>query len=856
MQQTYRIFLASSYELKADREQFEIFINRQNNALKDKGVFLHLVLWEDIGSEVYPTHKQDHYNRELKTCDIFVMLYWSKVGKYTNIEFERALGQFRYTEHNPKMYVFEKKAPPPTIQTEADKESLAMFGKKLTEDGIFSVQYNDSNDLTGKFKNELDKLFKDGYLKEGSNKYTNPAEPLYTDGNSVPSGFIGRDIELKTIKEKLDRGGGSLMLINAEGGIGKTSLAAKYWEESLYDYRYNAWLFCEEGIIPALKKLAPKLKVDLAGLNEKQQTEAMKQALMSIANDTLLVLDNANKAEDINDFIKIFRGLGWHVLLTSRCHGVLEKAHELHIEHLPPQQAKEIFESNYKEDTSEFDALLDRLLAAIGYHTLLTEIFSKNLAELKDTGETLAKFLNDLEIKGLFLEARSFNIKTDYPLNIHKDVETTDEIIEILYDFNVLQEQERYFLVNLALLAAVNYELNFLSQLFEPVNIIALKKVLDSLFQKGWINYAEKGYKISPVIQKLVLYKNKSKLHKDSGLLVKNLSRKLANDGLYLTNLDYAKATAFIQLIPVITKNLKDDPSNLLAELNDSICLYYQAVGDLLEAQQAAEKCEELCKALGNSGGLSISYSRLGDIFCSLGYFDKALDFYKEENALSKQLLKNYPTNITFKNGLAISFEKLGNVYINLDNYEEALHFYKKENVLKKQIYKERSNDSTFKNGLAVSYLKLGDTYRTLGEKKVALNIYSKSQTLFEQLFKEYPNNLKFKDGLSVLYHKIGILHFFSNDTDHALDFFLKYNEIAEQLNNEQPDNVKFKNGLAISYSNLGDVYKIMNEIQIAKDNYLRATTLLEELADTSPRMAEFQKSLTNIRKKINELDD
>jgi hypothetical protein len=42
------IFLASSSELKTDREQFEIFINRKNKEWIKKGVFLSLVMWEDF----------------------------------------------------------------------------------------------------------------------------------------------------------------------------------------------------------------------------------------------------------------------------------------------------------------------------------------------------------------------------------------------------------------------------------------------------------------------------------------------------------------------------------------------------------------------------------------------------------------------------------------------------------------------------------------------------------------------------------------------------------------------------------------------------------------------------------------
>lgn len=57
--QTKKIFLASSEELKADRDQFEIFIGRRNKEWHRKGVFLELLMWEDFHAVLHqgrPVH--------------------------------------------------------------------------------------------------------------------------------------------------------------------------------------------------------------------------------------------------------------------------------------------------------------------------------------------------------------------------------------------------------------------------------------------------------------------------------------------------------------------------------------------------------------------------------------------------------------------------------------------------------------------------------------------------------------------------------------------------------------------------------------------------------------------------------
>ena len=53
-----KIFLASSSELRGDREQFELFINHKNKEYIRKGIFLELVIWEDFLDAMSQTRSQ------------------------------------------------------------------------------------------------------------------------------------------------------------------------------------------------------------------------------------------------------------------------------------------------------------------------------------------------------------------------------------------------------------------------------------------------------------------------------------------------------------------------------------------------------------------------------------------------------------------------------------------------------------------------------------------------------------------------------------------------------------------------------------------------------------------------------
>jgi hypothetical protein len=62
---TVRVFLASSAELKAERDRIEQAVNRKNKDLNEQDIFLHLSLWEDGQCIGKSFRSQDNYNEEV-----------------------------------------------------------------------------------------------------------------------------------------------------------------------------------------------------------------------------------------------------------------------------------------------------------------------------------------------------------------------------------------------------------------------------------------------------------------------------------------------------------------------------------------------------------------------------------------------------------------------------------------------------------------------------------------------------------------------------------------------------------------------------------------------------------------------
>jgi len=172
-----RIFLASSNELKAEREHFEIEIYRKCKAWFDRGIFLHLDIWEDLSARMSSSGSQSEYNKFVVASDIFVLLAHTKVGMYTAQEFQHAFGQFKSTQ-KPFIFTYFK------ITNGAVDSSLLEFKQELQGLGHFYSPFADSNDLWNQFSKELERLevakFSENlFTPIGSNTFNQTASKIY-----------------------------------------------------------------------------------------------------------------------------------------------------------------------------------------------------------------------------------------------------------------------------------------------------------------------------------------------------------------------------------------------------------------------------------------------------------------------------------------------------------------------------------------------------------------------------------------------------------------------------------------------------------------------------------------------------
>lgn len=144
--------------MRDDRDEFDLYFRQLNDSLVEEGLYLTIVRCETFLDATSETRLQDKYNEAIRECDVFVSLFFTKTGKFTEEEFEVAHKRFKETTR-PLIYTYFKKA---AVDIESlpqeDFNSLRAFQKKLRDLGHFCAHYENVEDLKLQFRRQIDEI--------------------------------------------------------------------------------------------------------------------------------------------------------------------------------------------------------------------------------------------------------------------------------------------------------------------------------------------------------------------------------------------------------------------------------------------------------------------------------------------------------------------------------------------------------------------------------------------------------------------------------------------------------------------------------------------------------------------------
>ena len=223
------------------------------------------------------------------------------------------------------------------------------------------------------------------------------------------------------------------MLVNGRGGIGKTTLASKYYYQYQDYYQHLVWVFSGTSIVDALLTLALPLGVEFPPKmpNEECFTVLIK-AMAELNELCLLIMDNTNEITDIEKYHGVLlQCTNFHILLTTRVNSKIHNTEIYEVKPLTPEAALRLFSKHYDtHDTNENDLFFE-IYEAVNRNTLVVELLAKNLANFNNDLEQeyhlsdLLKNINDSLLKldksdkvGTFYHAQNGIQRKETPENI------------------------------------------------------------------------------------------------------------------------------------------------------------------------------------------------------------------------------------------------------------------------------------------------------------------------------------------------------------------------------------------------------------------------------------------------------
>ena len=524
--------------------------------------------------------------------------------------------------------------------------------------------------------------------------------------------FIGRDEEITELRNKLTSGENLILLVNGNGGMGKTSLAAKYYNEYRDDYKHVAWVVSEKSIVNALLELSYELGIDLSEeLQPEKKLDLLLSEMANLEKPCLLVIDNANEIEDLEkNYLALKRCGNFHILLSTRISN-FNNIPSLKINGLKNRYAVKLFREYYPEHDENEDDLLNQIIEDVGNNTLIIELFARNLHNINifEPNYTLTKLSEDIK-NNIAKLTKSTEVRTSYRSIDHSlRNEKPESIVMAMYDLSNLTEEEKELISVFAALPNEAISFTFLKNCFSEKDI---QKHLKKLSDKGWIDFEskEKRFRINQIVKDVVLLKQEKRLYDDCKPLIDYLNNYLSDeailhkDKIYLTQ-------EFIRYSESIINNITSEENNVIA-LHDLIGNYYYNTGDLLNV----------------------------------------LKIYGNWNEFLYELSNSKKNNVDFKRGLAISYEKLGEIHSTLGNLDNALSFFKDETIIFEQLHNDFPDNSSFKNGLAISYIQLAVFQRDkLKDLKKSLQEFQKAERLLRELTELSPKYYAFKNNYEIL---------------------------------------------------------------------------------------------------------
>ncbi|MFN6306097.1 MAG: tetratricopeptide repeat protein, partial [Microcystis sp.] len=536
----------------------------------------------------------------------------------------------------------------------------------------------------------------------------------------------GREEEITQIKQWFNDQNVAMIGIKGVGGIGKSTLASKIFEEkitldpSLGDDEdlFPKRFWWEAGNLGGFSGLARQLLTEFGYPVPKEEIDLQEALIRQLQRHRhLIIIDNLESllGEDgswNNEFYQQFftawieKGDTSKIIVTTREKPKTKGFNRwIELKGLkPPEGAQLLAESQITGDLENFSRRVDGhpLLLRLVADLILAE-FPQNpsLERLADLGlGNLSQLLSDPQVVGSHRQ-ETVGIALVLDASFQRLSQRQQEL------FTKTSIYRREFDSPAAKAVMDNYPEIALSEITADLRELQRRSLLEEKEENR-----QRIFSFQPLVWEYAQYKagDQRELHQKA--IAYYLSTIKTKPWQTLKDV-----TEYLEIFYHWSQlKVYDSAFDILRAIDDFLTLggYYQTLADYyLELVTVYQQQEEQ-----TNWKYTASLTSLGNAYKSLGEYQKAIEFYQQSLAILRE--------IGDRGGEANSYMGLGNVYYSLGEYQKAIEFHQQSLAITREIGDRR--------GEAKSWFNLGFTYYKLDRISEAKEAYLQARKLFQAL--------------------------------------------------------------------------------------------------------------------------
>ncbi len=531
--------------------------------------------------------------------------------------------------------------------------------------------------------------------------------------------FTGREMELLELRQRIEAGRKSV-LVSGMGGIGKTHICRKLFEEYMNKhaenesepFRYIGYIEYNGNMDSSLQNC---LKFKQQNSPEQNQQAAWRELEYLAADGKLLLfVDNVDKPISADPGLRKLKEIPGAIVLTSRQVSFGDEFEPYRIGFLDMGQCLEIYEkirfeaSGKKIDSGEREDLEYIIENLAARHTITIE----RLAYMARKKHWTVKILREkLEQKG-------------FRLTFHKNGELVNiqESYEKLYDLSELTEAEQNILEAFSVFPYIPLAAETCNEwLLADAGISEDDDILMGLYEKGWLQFdvEQESYTMHPVFAKFIHEKTKPRAEMHLWLIeVCQKCIEIPKNGLAL------ERRQFVPFAEGILEKVDMGKTKLQADFLYRYGIILWHIADHKKAKKALEECVKIyLDVLGEEhSDTANGYEALAREYVIENEYAKAEKLYKRCLQMKEKLLGEEHLDT------AAAYSNLAEFYKNRGKHKEAEDLYKKSLLVREKLLGEEHPDTI------INYENLGEVYQSQQKYKEAEKLYKKSLQIREKM--------------------------------------------------------------------------------------------------------------------------